>query len=84
MKTIKPDLINRQLNKCYLEYDPEWTSNPSSTKIHGFKYHVESTGGMRLDFEPKIDPHTYKHGYKINQVEIVDDPKFTMWLLRWT
>ena len=83
MKTVNPDRIRKQINKCYMNYDPEWPTN-GDTRINGFKYHVENTGGMRLDFEPKIDPRTFKHSYKINQIEIVDEPRFTMWLLKWS
>lgn len=84
MKTIDPKLVSKQLNKCYLEYDPEWRHNFQEERVTGFKYYAERTAGLKLDFIPKIDQLTLKYGYELKQVEIVDEPKFTMWLLRWS
>lgn len=82
MKTIKPKLINKELNKCYLAYDPEWPVSLPKQKIFGFKYHLERTAGLKLDYTPKVKDGRY--GFEVNTVEIVDEPRFTMWLLKWS
>jgi hypothetical protein len=82
MKTINPDIINKQVNKCYLDYDPEWPKD-MHTRVLGFKYYLERTAGLKLDFEPKINEYG-KFGYELKQAEIVNEPAFTMWLLRWS
>ena len=81
MNTISPDRVRVQMNKCYMAYDPHWPYSGSS-RINGFKYHVEQTAGIKLDFIPTVK--SGKAGYELKQVEIIDDPKFTMWLLRWS
>lgn len=75
-KTITP-LINR----CYLDYDPGWPTNPSA-RIDSFKYHIEHTAGLKLDFTPETNKDG-RFGYRLDSVEVVDNPKFTMWMLRW-
>lgn len=81
MKLIDPKTISIQINKCYLDYDPFYP-NDAHNRVPAFKYYLERTGGLKLDFEPKIDP-TGRYAYELKQVEVVDEPKFTMWLLRW-
>lgn len=89
MKQIESTTIKRQLNNCYDDYDPHWEINidfkgkiDTSDSKRGFKYYLEQTGGIRLDFEVK---NSHKGSfYKINSVEIVDEGLFTMWMLRWS
>jgi hypothetical protein len=83
MKTVNPNLINDQVNKCFLEYDPDWKNNYNGeAHIGGFKYYLERSAGLKLDFQPEIKNGHY--GYKLNGVEIVDGKKYTMWLLKYT
>lgn len=83
MKQIDPGTIKRQINKCYNEYDPNWpTRLAEPTMMNGFKYYLERMAGIRLEFEPEIK--NGKMGYGMKHVEIVDDPKFTMWLIKWS
>jgi len=82
MKTINAGAIKKQLNKCYMDYDPEWT-HTGDVRISGFKYHVEHTAGIKLYVVPAKD-RMGRLRYEIKQAEIVNDPKFTMWLLRWS
>ena len=64
-----------------MEYDPHWPVD-GLARINGFKYHVEQTAGIKIDFIPSVK--TGKAGFELKQIEIVDDSKFTMWLLRWS
>lgn len=82
MKTINPKIIRDQINKCYVNYDPEWTTT-GEIRIGGFKYHIENTAGLKLDVTPSKDRQG-RLGYEINQIEIVNEPKFTMWMLKWS
>jgi len=84
VKTISPKAINKQLNKCYMEYDPEWPHNFQEERVYNFKYYMELKAGLKLDFVPKIDPPTLKYRYEIQQIEVVDEPKYLMWFLRWS
>lgn len=81
MKTINPKTVHTQLTECYMKYDPDWALN-GNDRMGGFKYHLEHTAGIRLGLTPDTDK-LGRQGYKIDQVEIVDDSKFTMWLLKW-
>ena len=84
MKTIHPNDIKEQLNNCYDSYDPNWPKNiGDANKIAGFKYHLEHTGGLKLDFELDLNRRG-KLGYKMNSVEIVDEPTFMLWMLKWS
>lgn len=82
MKTIDPKLIKNEINKCYSAYDPDWVPNKNDIKCGAFKYHLEHTAGLKVDFEPDID-RLGMFGYKMNTIEIIDEPRFTMWLLKW-
>lgn len=83
MNTIDPKQLNAQINKCYLDYDREWISRPSDARVRSFKYYLERKGGLKLSFRPKTD-NVGRIGYTIDQIEIVDDKLFTLWLLRWS
>lgn len=83
MKTISQKEIKHQINNCYDAYDPTWPGNiGNKDTMSGFKYHLEQTAGIELDFE--LDIRKGKMGYKINSIEIVDEPAFLMWMLRWS
>lgn len=82
MKLINPKSITAYINKCYLEYDPEWPVSLPKQKIFGFKYHLERTAGLKLDYTPKVKYGRY--GFEVNQIEVVDDNKYTMFLLRYS
>lgn len=82
MKTLNPKLVKNQLNKCYLEYDPEWRHNFQEERIYSFKDYMECTAGLKLDFIPKRDTFG-RYGYELQQVDVVDESKYLMWLMRW-
>lgn len=81
MKTINPNTVHGQITDCYMKYDPNWECN-GNDRMGGFKHHLENTAGIKLDLIP--EDRFGKHGYKIKQVEIVNEPKFTMWMLKWS
>jgi len=83
MRTIDPKYINKQINKCFLEYDPDWASNyKAENHVKGFKYYVEQLAGLKLDFQPETKNTQF--GYRLDKVEIVDDKKYTMFLIKYT
>jgi hypothetical protein len=83
MKTINPREIKNQLNNCFESYDPDWKETVGTARQrNGFKYHVEHTAGIKLDFEPEV--RFGQVGYKINAVEILDEEAFLMWMLKWS
>ena len=69
------------MNKCYMAYDPSWPED-AGQRVEGFKSYVEDTGGLKLDFEPMITSQG-RAGYKLKAVEIINEPKYLMWLLKW-
>ena len=83
MKTIDSKIIKHQINKCYSAYDPDWPARYGEPiMMNGFKYWLERTAGIRLEFTPEIK--NGKMGYGMKRVEIVDEPKFTMWMVKWS
>jgi hypothetical protein len=82
MILVNPRTIGPQINKCYLEYDPHYPIDMHN-RVPAFKYYIERTGGMKLDFEPKIDP-SGRYSYQLNRVEVVDEKKYTMFLLKYS
>ena len=83
MKTVDSTLIKRQVNKCYLEYDPNYpTCYGEPTLMNGFKYYLERTAGIRLEFEPIMK--NGQMGYSMKRVEIVDDKKYMLWTIKYS
>ena len=83
MKVINPQSINAPVSKCFLEYLPDWQSTfGNENTINAFKYHLEYTAGLKLDFHPET--RKGKFGYRLDGAEVVDEKKYTMWLLRWS
>jgi hypothetical protein len=80
MNTIDPKSIKSQLNKCYNQYDPDWLYRAGEKLKNGFKYHIEQTAGIRID----IQPNTTTGGYKVESIEIINEPLFTLWMLKWS
>ncbi len=83
MKTIDAKEIHSQLNRCYLDYDPTWRKTLDSSRVNGFMYYLENKAGLKIECQPATDT-LGRLGFEITQVEIVNDPKFTLWLLRWS
>ena len=82
MRTVNPNLIKEQINNCYDSYDPSWHTNIGNRDImNSFKYHLEHTAGVNLNFE--VELRQGRLGYKINSVEIVDEQAFMVWMLKW-
>lgn len=83
MNTVDSKLITKQINNCYIKWDPTYPVRLGEpTMMNGFKYYLERTAGIRLEFEPEIK--NGKMGYGMKRVEIVDEPKFTMWMVKWS
>lgn len=83
MKTVDSSIIKNQINNCYREYDPKWPEGYADAELMGgFKYFLEHTAGIRLEFEPETK--NGKFGYTMKRVEIVDDKKYTMWLIKYS
>lgn len=83
MITVDSKLIQKQINKCYLEYDPNYpTCYGEPTMMNGFKYYLERTAGIRLEFEPETKD--FKFGYAMKRVEIVDDKKYMLWTIKYS
>lgn len=83
MKTIDSGIIKKQINKCYSDYDPNWPNGYGEPLLmNGFKYFLERTAGIRLEFEPEIK--NGKMGYGMKRVEIVDDKKYMMWTIKYS
>jgi hypothetical protein len=51
-------------------------------RVPAFKYYLERTAGLKLDFFP--DVRDGKLGYKIERAEVVDNKKYLMWLIKWS
>ncbi len=83
MKLVPTKDISPLLNKCYLEYDPEWPRSLPKQRVFAFKYHIERTAGLRLDFNPKVHDVSGKFGYELTQAEVVDEKKYMLFVLRW-
>jgi hypothetical protein len=83
MRTINPKEIKNQLNNCFESYEPHWQDDVGSARQrNGFKYYLEYTAGVKLDFETEV--RFNRAGYKINSVEIVDEEAFMLWMLKWS
>lgn len=83
MKTIDSGIIKQQINKCYIEYDPNYPAGYGEPMLmNGFKYYLERTAGIRLEFEPETTGLTF--GYRMKRVEIVDDKKYLMWTIKYS
>ena len=81
--TIDPKQVSAELNKCFLEYDPDWAMRYGEpTTMNSFKYYIERTAGMKLDFSPETKKNQF--GYRLDKVEIVDEKKYTMFILRYS
>jgi hypothetical protein len=83
MKLIPTKQISPLINRCYMEYDPNWPTDQNQ-RISAFKYYIERTAGLKLDFEPKIDQLTFKQGYELHSVEVVDDKKYMLFVMRYS
>lgn len=82
MKTISPKVLKTQINRCYMAYDPKYPKD-ASVRVPAFKSYIEQTAGLKLDFIPRLDS-TGRFAYELKQIEIVNEPKFTLWLVKWS
>ena len=83
MNTIIPvrDVVD-QVNRCYLDY-AEWPSADDAAIMNAFKYRMEQEAGLRLTFTNSKDRFG-RHGYSLEQVELIDEQLYLVWMLRWT
>ncbi len=84
MKLIDHNTINSQINRCYLDFDPEWPRSLPKQRVFAFRYHIERTAGLRLEFNPKIHDVSGKFGYELTRAEVVDDKKYMLFLLKYS
>lgn len=83
LTTIDSNLIKQQVNKCYLEYDPNYPAcYGDPTLMNGFKYYLERTAGLRLEFEPEMK--NGRMGFGMKRAEILDDKKFMMFRIKYS
>lgn len=83
MRTIESKQISAQLNKCYLEWDTDYPARIGEpTMMNGFKYYIERTAGIRLDFTSEI--RNGKIGYKMSRVDVIDEKKFMLFQVKYT
>jgi hypothetical protein len=83
MKTIDAKQIHSQLNRCYLDFDPTWRTTLNTSRVDEFKDYLEHKCGLKMVWIPAQDK-LGRIGFEIKQVEVINDPKFALWLLRWT
>ena len=84
MKTVDSAIIKNQINKCYFDYDPTYPKGYGTPDMMGgFKYFLERIAGVRLEFEPNINSMG-QMGYAMKRVEVVDDKKYMMWLIKYS
>ena len=78
-KTINSKSVISIVEKCYADY---CNSVPVGVglMINGFRYHLEKTAGLRLHFGDNL----YISIRNISDIEIVDEPKYAFWLLKWS
>lgn len=82
-KLLSPKSHKKQINDCYETFDPDWRNHLGQDLwMNSFKYHLEQTGGLRIDF--KTVKHNTELFYEITKMELVDESLYTMWLLRWS
>jgi len=83
VRTVDANHLKKQINNCYLEWDTDYPVKfGEPTMMNGFKYYLERTAGIRLEFEPEIK--NGKMGYGMKRVEIVDDKKYMLWTIKYT
>lgn len=81
---LSQDSLVKMLLNCMAEFNPDvFQKVLSQSEIASFKYHVERTSGLKLDYYMK----EYTQGgfdYELRKVELVDADLFMMWVLRWS
>lgn len=79
------DIISEQfktaLNRCYLQFDPHWYINPSTTSIQAFCQLLRKNG-MNLQVEIAIDKYNRVY-FKTKSLDIIDSDRYLLWLLTW-
>lgn len=47
---VNPKAVTGRLNKCYLDWNPEYPNHIGATMMNSFKYYIERTAGLRVYF----------------------------------
>ena len=82
--TVDRETIRCQLNKCYVEFDPDWENAFwNRHRVELFQHYVCENGGLDIVFKGTTDQEG-RWAYELISVDVVDEAKFTMWLLRWS
>ena len=77
---ITQSKIKNQINNCFDAFDPLWTEDfGTARQKNRFKRHLEETAGMKIEIENSVGM-----SYKLTSIEIVDEAKFTWWMLKWS
>lgn len=84
MRLIPTKTISPLINRCYLDYDPDWPSSLPKQRVFAFRDHVTCTAGLRLEFIPKIQDVSGKFGYELTQAAVVDEKKYMLFLMKYS
>lgn len=83
MITVDSKIIEKQINNCYLEYDPNYPAGYGEPNLMtGFKYYLERIAGIRMEFEPEAK--NGRTGYCMKRIEVVDEKKYLMWVIKYS
>jgi hypothetical protein len=83
---LDKNTILPQLNLCYINFDKnwDWGISPDEAAVQRFAEHILEDAGLQMIFEFSMVNDVGKYGWKITQLDLVDEQKFTLWMLRWS
>lgn len=73
--------LHEELNKAYAKYNPQVPGEPYGDRVLSFSNYVKERYGLELKLFAKIDNNQLK--YELKEVYVVDEKKFTFFLLEW-
>lgn len=83
---IDKNAILPQLNHCYVKFDKnwEWGTSPGEDAVTSFVEYIREDAGLQMACEFSKVNDVGQYGWKITQLDLVDEQKFTLWMLRWS
>lgn len=83
---IDKNAIIPQLNLCYVNFDKnwEWGELPNEISVHRFVEYILEDAGLQMKIELSKVNDVGRYGWKITHLDLVDEQKFTLWMLRWS
>ncbi len=83
---IEKDSIIPQLNRCYIKFDQdwEWGTTPNEAVVQKFVEHIREEAGIDMYVWRGIVNDMEQYGWKINAIELIDEQKFMLWMLKWS